>query len=460
MNRPLFVHTDTRILDRLAKESNDLARVTTSMVQALQWITNSEINLSAVFLSPDDSTFSAFRFLEIAITHRPALPVFLFEPKLAANFETMQKLLKNAHIHGVYAGIESYQALTLPLKENVQSSSEIRRVPAEASQKTGYIALPISDFFTGSQYPYDVFILDPPNNLNLFAAKTAAIDPVYLSRAASTCEFLYVKQQDVAEAQETLARTRANFMEQNLPFNWKTAEVMVNAREVLNEMKSSGMNEQLLEYAHAMLGDLFKLISKIDSDEGSIANMIEKAKRCDRSVFCASYAILVCKHLGFEKTATLEILGLASVLQDISLYRTPHGDLSEKLVKDLPQEALGYYMQHPTLSADLVAHHTDVPQVTLQVVRQQHERKDKTGFPNRIGGNQLHPMAEILSLINSYYDSSRMYLEDAAIIQDLQKSVFSHYSDHVVQAFKTVLGNILKDKIHGAQLSQKSETVF
>jgi len=194
------------------------------------------------------------------------------------------------------------------------------------------------------------------------------------------------------------------------------------------------------------LGDLFKLISKIDSDEGTLYGMIDKAKKCDRSVFCASYSMLVCKQLRFEKTATLEILGLASVLQDISLYRTPFGDLSEKLQHELNPEQLTYYLKHPTLSADMVAHHTDVPQVTLQVVRQHHERKDKSGFPNRVAGNQLHPMAEILSLINSYYEVSKTHPDDAQNIQELQKSVFPHYSENVVAAFKQVLGNILKDK--------------
>jgi response regulator RpfG family c-di-GMP phosphodiesterase len=408
-------------------------------------------------VSPDDSSFSTFRFLEITLTHRPVLPIFLFEAALAANYEAMQKIMKNTHVRGVYSGLESFQALTSTLSENSLSSPPTRKKPTDAQNKNGFLALPISDFFTGSQYPYDVFILDPPNSMNLFAQKETAIDPIYLSKATTIGEFLYVKENDVAESKETLVATKTNFMEQNLPFNWKTAEVMANARDVLNEMKTSGMSEQLVEYTQTMLGDLFKLISKIDSDEGSINSMIDKAKRCDRSVLCASYSILICKQLGFERTATLEILGLASVLQDISLYRSTQGDLSGKKTAEMNQDELGFYLKHPTLSADLIAQHTDVPQVTLQVVRQQHERKDKTGFPNRIGGNQLHPMGEILSLINSYYDVSRATSEDALIIQELQKSVFPHYSENIVQAFKTVLGNILKDKIHAAHQAAAGE---
>jgi response regulator RpfG family c-di-GMP phosphodiesterase len=124
--------------------------------------------------------------------------------------------------------------------------------------------------------------------------------------------------------------------------------------------------------------------------------------------------------------------------------------MTDRSLETLKKEEMSFYLQHPTLSADLVATHTDIPQVTLQVIRQHHERKDKTGFPNRIGGTQLHPMAEILSLINSYYEISMSEKNDALVIQRLQKEVFQHHSENMVAAFKAVLGNILKDKAEAA----------
>jgi response regulator RpfG family c-di-GMP phosphodiesterase len=455
MNRPLFVHSSPQILDRLVKESDSYAMVTTSMVQALQWITNPELKLSGVYLNPDDTTFSAFRFLEITLTHRPALPIFLFEPKLQGNPEGTKRIMKNTHIKGVYLGSEPYQTLVGPLREQLADREPTRKKVPDTAQRAGHITLPISDFFTGTQYPYNVFILDDSGNMTLFAQRDSAIDPAYLAQASQKAQFFYVKEEDISRNKASLREAHSKLIDdEDYPKNWKTAEMMVSARNVLNEMKMAGINDALIEYTQAMLGDLFKLVAKIDSDEGALFGMIDRAKKCDRSVFCASYAMLICKQLKFEKTATLEILGLASILQDLALYRTPHGDLSEKLPSQLTPEQLNFYHQHPTLSADLVASHTDVPQVTLQVVRQHHERKDRSGFPNRVGGNQIHPMAEILSLINSYYDVSKAIDDDAQVIQELGKSVFAHYSENVVTAFKQVLGNILKDKIHAAHAEQ------
>jgi HD-GYP domain-containing protein (c-di-GMP phosphodiesterase class II) len=458
MNRPLFVHSSQKVLDRVSKESNAHALVTPSMVQALQWITNPEIEISGIFLNPDDPTFSAFRFLEITLNHRPVVPIFLFESHLSRNHEGGQRVMKSTHVRGIFSGAEPYATLVSSLKSNVADSGSTRRKLPEANLQPGYISLPITDFFTGSHYPYNIFILGETNDLRLFAQKDSAIDSNYLEKAAQKTQYLFVKEEDIQKNKSQLKETQSQFLENiDYPTEWKTSEIMVNAKNVLNEMKKSGMNDSLIEYTQGMLGDLFKLIAKMDSDaeeEGSLFGMIDKAKQCDRSVFCASYAMLICKQLRFEKTATLEILGLASVLQDISLYQTPYGDLSDKLPQNLTAEQLTYYTQHPTLSADMIAQHTDVPQVTLQVVRQHHERKDKSGFPNRVGGLQLHPMAEILSLINSYYEVTKVQKNDAEAIQTLGKDAFPHFSENIVNAFKQVLGNILKDKIHAAHSAQ------
>jgi response regulator RpfG family c-di-GMP phosphodiesterase len=72
-------------------------------------------------------------------------------------------------------------------------------------------------------------------------------------------------------------------------------------------------------------------------------------------------------------------------------------------------------------------------------MRQHHERKDRTGFPNRAGGMQLHPMAEVLSLINEY-------LDHALNFESVEKEIYTHYSDRMVIAFKQLRFMISKSK--------------
>ena len=440
MNRPVFIHPNPQILTRLSKESGGFARVTPSMVEALRWVSDHEENISGIFLCPDDSSFSAFRFLEITLNYRPAVPIYLFEPSIQKHDEVAKRVKNSTHVQGFFVGTESYSTLIANLKSNIDSQSSTKRQkPDPEKEREDYTALPISDFFNGSVDPYDLFIFTPSNKMNFFAAKNSPIDGKYLETLAKQTDYLYVQTTDIQEDKKTLKKAHTQLMEnKDFPSSWKTSEAVAKSKEVLNEIKVAGATEHVVELAQNMLSDLFRLISNIDTEDGSIFQLIDKAKKCDRSVFCASYAMLICKHLKFEKTATLEILGMASVLQDISLYKTPFGDLSDRSPESLNENEQKIYLKHPTLSADAIAQHTDIPQITLQVIRQQHEKKDRSGFPGKIGGTELHQMAEILSLINEFYDRSKKNPDKKVVMEEMQKSVLNHYSEIVVNAFKVV----------------------
>jgi hypothetical protein len=65
------------------------------------------------------------------------------------------------------------------------------------------------------------------------------------------------------------------------------------------------------------------------------------------------------------------------------------------------------------------------------VIRQHHERKDRTGFPLKIGGMRLHPMAEVLSLINEVIDKNPQSPE-------AENEIYRHYSDAIVLSYKGI----------------------
>ena len=192
----------------------------------------------------------------------------------------------------------------------------------------------------------------------------------------------------------------------SFPVSWKTAETLYKAKVLLKELRSSQLSDALVNNTHQLLGDVFHLVTQLQSIQNSemMTKFIEEAKDSDRNIACVTLSILMCKSLKFEKNAIVEILGLASFFQDISLFNSPFGNLVETKPGKLSPEAHAYYHKHPTISADLLAQNTSIPEVTLQVIRQHHEKKDRTGFPGKIGGMQLHPMAEILSLINDFID--------------------------------------------------------
>ena len=61
MHQPLFIHSNADFNSRIRQEAGPHALVTSSMLQALRWITNPEVMISGIYLNPNDSSYSALR---------------------------------------------------------------------------------------------------------------------------------------------------------------------------------------------------------------------------------------------------------------------------------------------------------------------------------------------------------------------------------------------------------------
>ena len=440
MSQPLFINFKQDFISRIRSEAGPGALITPSMAQAARWISNPEVPISGIYLNPNDSTSSTFRFIESALLLRPATPIFLLDDEGDPQSGDPLKLYQTTHVRGTFQGDEPLEQMLSALNVNPDLKLiQTRATPR--SEHAGYIAVPLIDFLYSRNFPFDVFVEDDQRQVRLFAVAESEIDAEYLSHLAQKTSWLLVSEESVQTVRNELKKTEATYMNaDHLPLAWKTAETLFRAKQLLEEMKKGGLSDPLVEQTHHLLGDVFHLVSQL-SHAARLHTFVDQARQCDRTIACATLSILMCKTLKFEKNSIVEILGLASFFQDVSLYNSPFGNLAESNPKDLSAKSMTYYLQHPSLSADLIAQHTSIPDVTLQVLRQHHERKDRTGFPNRVGGMQLHPMAEVLSLINSYLDHDPS--------QPIDVQIFAHYSDRVVHSFKDllcVLGHQLAEK--------------
>ena len=440
MNQPLFIHSCPTFKSRLHAEAGPLALHTSSMSQALRWISDPTVSISGIYLNPNDPSYSALRFLELVSQIRPVTPVFLIDSEDEIHTDSQKHLLESANIRGFFKGTEPFSRYLEKLSLTAPALLDGKKRAASPKTVKGYIAVPLIDFAHSKHYFFDVFVEGDQKDMVLFATAGSPIEPEYLSHVADKSQWLYVSEANISEIRDGIQRV-GNFhlANEDFPTSWKTAEALFQAKSILKELHTSGPNDKLVDQTHTILADLFHLISTLGNGT-KLQKLIDQAKASDRNIACAALSILMCKSLKFEKTAIVEILGFASFFQDVALYNSPFGDLSESRPEDLHPEAFKYWQQHPLLSADLVATHTSVPDVTLQVMRQHHEKKDRSGFPNRIGGMQLHPMAEALSLINAYLD----HAEDFA---RYEHEVYSHYSDRMVMAFKNLI-KISEAKAH------------
>lgn len=435
MSQSLFINRDEAFTKRMSKEAESQAIVTSSLSHGAKLVLDPNTQIKAIYVNPNDTSYSALQFLELSLLHRPATPIFLIDAEGELDNNTQRSFFEQHHIQGFFTGQESFQEYqTRSQHSNIVKAPDTSKREFKQSQHQGYIAVPILDFLHTANYLFDVFLESDAGKLSLFATAGSPVEPEYLTKAMEQAGWFYVNESSIKEIRERIRKTQNEMTYlSSFPVSWKTAETLYKAKTLLNELQSTGLSDAMVNNTHELLGEVFQLVSQLQSiqDSNKLAQFIEQAKECDRNIACATLSILMCKSLKFEKNAIVEILGLASLFQDISLFNSPFGNLTEVDQKSMTPEAHAYYLKHPTLSADLLAQHTSIPDVTLQVIRQHHERKDRTGFPGKVGGMQLHPMAEILSLINEFIDQNPESLE-------AENEIYRHFSDRIVVAFKQI----------------------
>lgn len=435
MSQSLFISSNEEFKKRISKEAESQAIIASSLSQGAKLVLDPHTQLKAIYLNPNDPSFSALQFLELSLLHRPATPIFLIDSEGELSTSPQRSFFEQHHIQGFFTESESIHDYHAPFKysENIKAPENSKR-EIKQSQHPGYIAVPILDFLHTSNYLFDVFFEGESNKLSLFATAGSPVEPEYLTKAMEQAGWFYVNECSIREIREKIRNTQKEMtFSNNFPVSWKTAETLYKAKTLLNELQSSTLSDTMVNNTHELLGEVFQLVSQLQSIQNSekLAKFIDQAKECDRNIACATLSILMCKSLKFEKNAIVEILGLASLFQDISLFNSPFGNLIEISFKEMTPEVQSYYLKHPIHSADMLAENTSIPDVTLQVIRQHHEKKDRTGFPGKVGGMQLHPMAEILSLINEFIDQNPQTMIE-------ENDIYRHYSDRIVAAFKQI----------------------
>jgi hypothetical protein len=433
MSKLLFITQDFTLQNRIREQSGTKSVIAASLIHGAELITDQQSDFKAIYFDPNDTSYSALALLELSLSHRPATPIFLIDSESEFQTDESHAFLKKHHIRGIidmnhhFADIESFCSI-----RNSSPVVPIRRTTIR-SNHSGYLAVPSTDFIHQESFPFDVFIEDDRGELALYATAGSTIKPKLIEAIGHMVQF-HIREANIIEIHERIQQTRRD-MEYvtGFPTSWKAAETLYKAKTLLQNLQTHQLSDSAVNDTHSLLCEIFHLVTQLQAtkDQSKLERFIDQAQSCDRNIACATLSILMCKNLKYERNAIVEILGIASLFQDISLYNSPFGNLSMIDIKKMTPEQHSYYLQHPTLSADLLAENTSIPEVTLQVIRQHHERKDRTGFPLKVGGMRLHPMAEVLSLINEVIDKAPQSLE-------AENEIYRHYSDPIVLSYKGI----------------------
>lgn len=94
------------------------------------------------------------------------------------------------------------------------------------------------------------------------------------------------------------------------------------------------------------------------------------------------------------------VLGLAGLLQDIGKMK-----LSEEIINKRGQltiEEKKLTQKHVRYTLEILSEYTGIPEQSIEIIEQHHERFDGLGYPKGLRGNQISTFAAMSSIIDTY----------------------------------------------------------
>lgn len=162
----------------------------------------------------------------------------------------------------------------------------------------------------------------------------------------------------------------------------------------------------------------------------------------------ANLALLLGRRLGLS-ASELKDLEMSCFLHDIGKIRVPDRVLNKKAPLDDGEHRL--IRQHPEHGAEILCLAESLHKY-IPVVLQHHERHDGRGYPQNLKGEQIHPYARIVSLVDAYdaMTSGRPYrqaLSHAAAIEEIRVFSGTQFAPELTEQFIEVLEDADAEKV-------------
>jgi len=158
-------------------------------------------------------------------------------------------------------------------------------------------------------------------------------------------------------------------------------------------------------------------------------------------------SFLIASELGITSEEELSILYLGSILHDVGELWVPKEILYKK--GKLTQRELKIMKMHPLLGAKIISRFPFLFEASF-IIRWHHEKKDGTGYPDNLEGDEIPFLAEIVAVADTYVSmrAERPYRKPIPVKETLKyieeyRGIF--YTNRVVRGLMNVVKEFEKD---------------
>ena len=156
----------------------------------------------------------------------------------------------------------------------------------------------------------------------------------------------------------------------------------------------------------------------------------------------ASYSVILAERLGLCAEHEYESLAKAAILHDIGKRHIPASILQKRTKLDAQERAL--VETHPQRGYEELCVREDMTHDQLMVVYQHHERFDGSGYPVGYQGEEIHPWARMLAIVDVFdaITGTRPYRRSASAataVEYICRNAGTHFDPEMVECWKSIM---------------------
>lgn len=138
------------------------------------------------------------------------------------------------------------------------------------------------------------------------------------------------------------------------------------------------------------------------------------------SINVAAYAVGLAIHMNIKDPSILSNLGLGALLHDIGKSK-----IDSKIINKngpLNDREWEIIREHPQAGAALCAHNSKIPDESVKIILEHHERLDGSGYPNSVSQSRIHLFSKMVAIADSFdaITSNRPYANAKSTFEALR----------------------------------------
>lgn len=266
-----------------------------------------------------------------------------------------------------------------------------------------YCQIEITDFVTGTALPADIFLRLASDKLIKLAVQGQAVpvDRIQLYQSKGI-HHLYMRKEDFARY------VGLNMKIFNVAHDMPHVEVQKKiflfkhvTETVLEQLCVHGMDRKGLNETSVMVMSAVDLLTK-GTDTVKLMDVLLSAQSLsDHAMAVAMIAVLIGQECGYRAKSTSFKLTLAGLFHDIGTRELPEELLSKRRF-EMSVDERRLFESHPVRGREILQSVPGLPEDVTCAAAQHHESFSGTGYPQRLRTDQIHPIARIIAVADTF----------------------------------------------------------